>query len=67
MVGVVDYGNSTSDQYRQWRSGLGPGQDFSDIYAFKTVLDWQVDSSIILHLGAQFETGATPIRTFEPG
>ena len=46
---------------------LAQARDFSDIYAFKTVLDWQVDPSVVMHLGAQFETGATPVRTFEPG
>ena len=40
---------------------------FNDVQAFKLAVDWLATKAVTLHFSAQFETNATPIRTFEPG
>lgn len=42
-------------------------RDFEDTLAAKLRLDFLVDPRWIVHVGAGYETGATPARTHEPG
>jgi long-chain fatty acid transport protein len=46
---------------------LNQARDFEDVFAYRIALDWTVSDTVVLHASGQFETGATPIATFEPG
>ena len=46
---------------------LNQARNFEDVLAYRVALDWTVCEREIVHMSGQFETGATPIDTFEPG
>ena len=46
---------------------LSQAREFNDVTSYRLAADLTLSKNVVMHLLGQYEHGATPIRTFEPG